>query len=66
MITFKTKPSIRKAILDFGLYGLLLLLSLILLSAVTSCQHKELPKANAYNTSATFGNLSGLGDVALC
>lgn len=60
MITIKSKPSLRKAILDHGLYGLLLLLSLILLSAVTSCQHNQLPQANARGTFVTIRDLRGM------
>ncbi len=60
MFTLKSKPSVRKTIIDHSLYCLLLLLSLILLSAVTSCQHHELPQANACGIFATIKDLRGL------
>lgn len=60
MITLKGKSSVRRTIIAYSLYCLLLLLSLILLSAVTSCQHNELPQANACGTFATIRDLRGL------
>lgn len=49
-----------KYMADFGLYGLLLLLSLILLSAVTSCQRSEVLPEQSCGTLATIRDLRGL------
>jgi hypothetical protein len=60
MITLKPKYRKIKTYADLGLYALLLLLSLILLGTVTSCQKNEIPQPNACGTLATIRDLRGL------
>lgn len=60
MITSKSKLRKMRYLADFGLYALLLLLSLLLLSAVTSCQKNEVSPATSCGTFATIRDMSGL------
>jgi hypothetical protein len=60
MITLKPKYRKIKSYTDFGLYILLLLLSLALLGTVTSCQKNDLASPNACGTMATIRDLRGL------
>ena len=60
MITLKPKYRRLKTYTDFGVYILLLLLSLALLGTVTSCQKNDLALPNACGTLATIRDLRGL------
>lgn len=59
MITLKGKSKQTKSFLDHSIYVLLLLLSLLLLSTVTSCQKEEV-SLNECGTYATIRDLRGL------
>ncbi len=60
MFTQKTLYRKIKSYSDFGLYILLLLLSLALLSTVTSCQKNALPAPESCGTVATIKDMRGL------
>jgi hypothetical protein len=60
MITLKPKYRRFKSYSDFGIYILLLLLSLALLGSVTSCQNNEIALPNSCGTMATIRDLRGL------
>jgi hypothetical protein len=61
MITLKPKYHRKlKTYADLGVYILLLILSLVLLGTVTSCQKNELALPNACGTMATIKDLRGL------
>lgn len=60
MITTKSRLRKIKSLADYGIYGLLLLLSLILLSAVTSCQRSEVIPEQHCGILATIRDLRGL------
>jgi hypothetical protein len=60
MNTLKLKSRKLKAYTGFGMYILLLLLSLVLLGTVTSCQKNEIALPNACGTMATIRDLRGL------
>jgi hypothetical protein len=57
MITQKTLYRKIKPYSDYGLYVLLLLLSLILLSTVTSCQNNNLSSPNTSGTPPAIKDL---------
>lgn len=61
MITLKPKYHRKlKTYADLGVYILLLILSLVLLGTVTSCQKNELALPNVCGTMATIKDLRGL------
>jgi hypothetical protein len=60
MITLKPKYRKLKTYSDLGLYILLLILSLVLLGTVTSCQKNEIALPDACGTMATIRDLRGL------
>jgi hypothetical protein len=60
MNTLKPKYRKLRTYTDFGFYILLLLLSLLLLGTVTSCQKNEIALPNACGTMATIRDLRGL------
>ena len=60
MITLKPKYRKLKTYSDFGVYILLLILSLVLLGTVTSCQKNEMALPNACGTMATIRDMRGL------
>lgn len=60
MITLKPKYRKLKTYSDLGIYILLLILSLVLLGTVTSCQKNEMTLPNACGTMATIRDLRGL------
>lgn len=60
MLTLKKNSRKFRTFADHGWYALLLLLSLILLSAVTSCQRNEVRLSGNYDTFATIRDLRGL------
>lgn len=60
MITLKSRLRKMKPLADYGFYAFLLLLSLLLLSAVTSCQKSEIVPKQTCGTLATIRDLRGL------